>query len=258
MKRFRTTPPLHPDPGSLNPEIEELQYLIDSMGINDIWRVFRIMSEFSESFEALSRLPDAVTIFGSARTPESDPNYAKARELGARIARKGFAVVTGGGPGIMEAANRGAHEAGGVSVGLNIDLPFEQKPNPYITYGLDYHYFFVRKVMLVKYAVAFVIFPGGYGTLDELFESLTLIQTRRIKPFPIVLFGVEYWGGLIDWIKKRALAEGNISPEDLALFHCTDSLDIVMDVIASSSQITHKIESDRKQEKIDSLKPAPL
>lgn len=218
--------------------IDEQQYLLDSIGVDDVWRVFRVMSEFAESFEKLSRIPDAVSIFGSARTTEDHPQYQNARQLGKRIAEQGFTVVTGGGPGIMEAANRGAYEQGGLSVGLNIELPFEQAPNPYITMGLGYHYFFVRKVMLVKYSVAFVIFPGGFGTLDELFESLTLIQTQRIKPFPVILFGSDYWKGLIDWIHQRMLKEAYIAEKDLDLFHCTDSIDEAMRIINSSKQIS--------------------
>lgn len=218
-------------------QLDEMQYLVDAMGVDDVWRVFRIMAEFAESFETLGKMPDAVTIFGSARTPEIDPMYQKARELGARIAQEKLAACTGGGPGIMEAANRGAYEAGGASIGMNIELPFEQTPNPYTTMGLSFRYFFVRKVMLVKYSVAFVIFPGGFGTLDELFESLTLIQTRRIKPFPVVMFNRGYWSGLIDWIKTRLLEDGNISEKDLDLFHCTDSIDETIEIIKSSDQI---------------------
>lgn len=220
--------------------IEDRQYLIDQMGVGDIWRVFRIMSEFAESFETLGKLPGAVTIFGSARTREDDPNYVNARELGRRVAAEGLAVITGGGPGVMEAANRGAYENQGISVGLNIELPMEQKPNPFITVGLDYHYFFVRKVMLVKYASAFVIFPGGYGTLDELFESLTLIQTHRIKRFPVILFGVDYWGGLVDWLKTRVIESHNISPNDLELFTPTDSINEAMERILSSELIERR------------------
>lgn len=213
------------------------QYLIDSMGIDDIWRVFRIMAEFAESFEILSKLPYAVTVFGSARTKEDHHYYQQARELGKRIAKEHFATVTGGGPGIMEAANRGAYENGGLSVGMNIELPMEQDPNPYTTTTIDYHYFFVRKVMLVKYSVAFVIFPGGFGTMDELFESLTLMQTHRIKQFPVILYGSEYWAGLVEWIKNTLLEHGNISPEDLELFHITDSIDEAIELIKASSLI---------------------
>lgn len=221
-------------------DVDELQYMVDYMGINDIWRVFRIMAEFSESFSALSKLPDAVSIFGSARTPPEAPPYPQAQTLAHRIAKKNLAVITGGGPGIMEAGNRGAYEAGGISVGLNIELPFEQSPNKYITHGLGFHYFFVRKVMLVKYSIAFVIFPGGYGTLDELFESLTLIQTRRMKPFPIILIGTDYWCGLRRWLRERVLAEANIDADDLQLFHCTDSLDEAMQIIDRAAQNASK------------------
>ncbi len=217
---------------------DQRQFLIDYMGIGDVWRVFRIMSEFAESFEILAKLPPAVSIFGSARTPEDHPRYENARELGRRIAQEKLATVTGGGPGIMEAANRGAFESEGVSVGLNIELPLEQEPNPYITTGLNFRYFFIRKVMLVKYSIAFVIFPGGYGTLDELFESLTLIQTKRIKSFPVILFESEYWSGLIEWIKKRLIVENNISPEDLELFRCTDSIDEAIEIIKQSDLIS--------------------
>lgn len=218
----------------LNSIDDKRQYLIDYMGVEDIWRVFRIMAEFAESFEMLGKLDNAVSVFGSARTPEDHPRYVKARELGYRIAQEGLPVYTGGGPGIMEAANRGAFEAGGESVGLNIQLPMEQKPNKYITSGLDFRYFFVRKVMLVKYSIAFVIFPGGFGTMDELFESLTLIQTHRIKRFPIILFDTKYFSGLIDWIKTRMLEDGNISKGDLNLIHTTDSIDEAIDLIKQS------------------------
>jgi len=213
------------------------QYLIDTMGINDIWRVFRIMAEFAESFEVLGKLPYSVTVFGSARTKEEDLYYQQARELGRRIAAENCATITGGGPGIMEAANRGAYEAGGISIGMNIKLPMEQEPNPYTTTTVDYHYFFVRKVMLVKYSVAFVIFPGGFGTMDELFESLTLMQTHRIKTFPVILFGSRYWQGLVEWIKNTMLENGNISPEDLNLFHLTDSIDETVELIKASDLI---------------------
>ncbi len=219
---------------------EQLQYVVDALGIDDIWRVFRILAEFTESFEALNPLKNAVSIFGSARTPEGHPQYEMARELGRRIALEGLPVITGGGPGIMEAANRGAYEAQGISVGMNIQLPMEQKPNPYITMGLNFRYFFIRKVMLVKYSIAFVIFPGGFGTMDELFESLTLIQTHRIRAFPVVLFGTEYWSGLVEWLQSKVLAEHNISPPDLNLFTLTDSIDETLEIIKKSEQYVGK------------------
>jgi uncharacterized protein (TIGR00730 family) len=192
---------------------------------SDPWRSLRILSEFVEGFDALAGIDRAVTIFGSARTKEDDPYYGMARELGALLSREGFAVITGGGPGIMEAANRGAHEAGGLSIGCNIELPHEQSVNPYVDLAVEFRYFFARKVMFVKYADAFAIFPGGFGTLDELFESLTLIQTGKIRHFPVVLVGKSYWGGLIDWLKREPLAHGTIQAEDLELLTVTDDME---------------------------------
>ncbi|HZU06728.1 MAG TPA: TIGR00730 family Rossman fold protein [Chloroflexota bacterium] len=188
----------------------------------DTWRVLRILGEFVEGFDELSQLGPAVSVFGSARVPPTDPLYELARAIGRELARAGFAVITGGGPGLMEAANRGAAEAGGVSVGCNIELPFEQQINAYVTLPLNFRYFFVRKVMFVKYAVAFVILPGGFGTLDELFEALNLVQTRKIHDFPLILVGHAYWQGLLDWLRTVVLAEGKISAEDLALLTVTD------------------------------------
>jgi uncharacterized protein (TIGR00730 family) len=197
----------------------------------DPWRVMRINSEFVSGFDTLASLPPAVTIFGSARVSENDAMYAAARELARRLAGEQFAVITGGGPGIMEAGNRGAVEGGGISVGCNIELPFEQGMNEYVRIAVDFRYFFVRKTMFVKYANAFVIFPGGFGTLDELFESLTLIQTGKIHNFPVVLFGSTYWEGLIRWLCDTMLAEGKISREDLQLLILTDSIDEAVDII---------------------------
>src|SRR5919107_250718 len=179
---------------------------LDEFKHTDTWRVFRSMGEFVEGFDELATVTRGVSIFGSARTPPDSPHYAAAQETAGLLVRAGFAVITGGGPGIMEAANRGAFEAKGVSIGCNIELPFEQKPNPYQTRSLTLNYFFVRKTMFVKYSTAFIIFPGGFGTLDELFEALTLIQTRKIKNFPVVLVGSEYWGGMMTWIKDKLLA----------------------------------------------------
>ncbi len=200
----------------------EKQYLVDALSIEESWRIFRIMAEFVESIEELSTLRNAVSIFGSARVKPGDSCYQQAEYLSRRLAEKGFSVITGGGPGVMEAANKGASEGGGKSVGMNIRLPFEQKPNPYSNVSIDYKYFFIRKVMFVKYAVAYVIFPGGYGTLDELFEALTLIQTRRIKSFPVVLLGSSYWKGLMEWMSDTMLKENMILPEDLDLIRITD------------------------------------
>jgi uncharacterized protein (TIGR00730 family) len=200
----------------------EKQYVVDALSIEESWRVFRIMAEFVEAIETLSGVKNAVSIFGSARTKPGDPYYAKAELLARLLAEKGFGVITGGGPGVMEAANKGAAEAGGQSVGMNIRLPFEQKPNPYANLTIDSKYFFIRKVMFVKYAVAYVILPGGFGTMDELFEALTLIQTKRIKSFPVILMGSEYWKGLFDWLRETMLRDNKISPEDLERFQIID------------------------------------
>jgi uncharacterized protein (TIGR00730 family) len=189
---------------------------------SDPWRVLRILSEFVEGFDALAEIPPAISVFGSARISEDDPMYKAAREVAAEIASAGLAVITGGGPGIMEAANRGAHEAGGCSIGCNIELPFEQAANPYADITIDFEHFFVRKTMFVKYAEGFVVFPGGFGTLDELFESLTLIQTGKVVHFPVILFGSHYWNGLVTWLRERLLAEGKIAAPDLDIFTVID------------------------------------
>jgi hypothetical protein len=200
----------------------------------DTWRVFRIMGEFVEGFDELATLTRGISIFGSARTRTDDLDYQAARETAALLARAGFAVITGGGPGIMEAANRGAFEAGGLSIGCNIELPFEQNSNPYLTKDLKFKYFFVRKMMFVKYSLGFIIFPGGFGTLDELFEALTLIQTKKIRNFPVVLFGSAYWGGLLGWIRDFAMKQGKVTEQDLKLLHLTDSPAEVVQIIVSS------------------------
>src|SRR5712692_3465615 len=185
----------------------------------DPWRVLRIMGEFVEGFDTLADVRNAVTIFGSARTPSDDVFYEKAIETTRLLAKQGFAIITGGGPGIMEAANRGAQEGGGLSIGCNIELPFEQGTNPYVGRAINFRYFFVRKTMFVKYSTAFVVFPGGYGTMDELFEALTLIQTGKVKHFPVVLFGSAYWNGMVAWLRERVAGEGKINTTDLELFH---------------------------------------
>jgi uncharacterized protein (TIGR00730 family) len=190
---------------------------------HDPWRVLRILGEYVHGFDALAEVGAAVAIFGSARTRPPDPYYQAARTLAGLLARAGFAVITGGGPGIMEAANRGAREAGGLSVGCNIELPREQGTNAYVDVSVNFRYFFCRKTMFVKYSEGFVLFPGGFGTLDELFEALTLIQTRKIKRFPVVMFGKSYWDGLLTWMRERLLTEGKIDPEDLGLMTVTDS-----------------------------------
>ncbi|MBL7501391.1 TIGR00730 family Rossman fold protein [Frankia sp. CNm7] len=192
---------------------------------SDPWRVLRIQSEFVEGFGLLADLPRAVTVFGSARVPSDHPDYTVGRRLGAGLAEAGFAVITGGGPGAMEAANRGAQEAGGLSVGLGIELPFEQRLNDWVDLGVSFRYFFVRKTMFVKYAEAFVILPGGFGTLDELFEALTLVQTTKVTRFPVVLMGTEYWRGLVDWLRSSVAGTGRIKESDLDLFSLTDDVD---------------------------------
>jgi len=189
---------------------------------SDPWRSLRILSEFVEGFDALAEVGPAVSVFGSARAAPEHRYYRQARELGRRLAEAGYAVITGGGPGIMEAANRGCQEGGGLSIGCNIELPTEQGLNPYVDLGVEFRYFFARKVMFVKYADAFVIFPGGYGTLDELFEAVTLIQTRKVRDFPLILMGTDYWTGMIDWIRGSLLAEAAIDPEDVDLLRLTD------------------------------------
>jgi uncharacterized protein (TIGR00730 family) len=209
----------------------EKQFIIDDLKLGESWRLFRIIGEFVEGVEKLYDLGPAVSIFGSARTKPDDPDYALAARTAALFAKENFAVITGGGGGIMEAANKGAAEAGGVSVGLNISLPFEQKPNPYANIQLQFHYFFVRKVMFVKYAMAYIIMPGGFGTLDELFEAVTLIQTHRIRPLPVFLMGSDYWGGLVDWIRARLLKEKFISPEDIEIFQVIDEPEEVVKAV---------------------------
>lgn len=201
----------------------------------DPWRIFRIMAEFVDSFETMSQVGPSVTVFGSARTPPTDPFYQASVDLSKLLAANNLAVITGGGPGIMEAANRGAAEGKGRSVGLNIRLPFEQKPNPFANIPIDFHYFFARKVCFVKYSIAFIFMPGGFGTLDEFFEVATLVQTRRIPHFPLILFGRSYWSGLLKWIKSTLDKNGFISPGDMELFSLTDdpkeAVDIVLDYL---------------------------
>jgi uncharacterized protein (TIGR00730 family) len=212
----------------------EQKYALDNTVVGDSWRMFRIMSEFVDGFDAMSTIDiPAVTIYGSARTPVDDPYYKLAEKIAAELAKSGYGVITGGGPGIMEAANKGAFEADGLSIGLNISLPHEQHGNPYTNFPLNFNYFFVRKVMLMKYSMAFICMPGGFGSLDELFESLTLIQTERIRPFPIVLVGSDFWSGLVKWIEDKMLTMGNISAEDIQLFKILDDVDDIVKYIKS-------------------------
>ncbi|TDD37994.1 TIGR00730 family Rossman fold protein [Actinomadura sp. KC06] len=222
--------------GRAVPQTTTDQRLLDGRGPADWvhadpWRVLRIQAEFVEGFGLLAELPKAVSVFGSARTKPGNGEYELAVEIGARLHDAGYAVITGGGPGIMEAANKGCLDNGGLSVGLGIELPFEQRLNDHIGIGLEFRYFFVRKTMFVKYSQAFVVLPGGFGTLDELFEAITLVQTRKITRFPIVLVGTEFWGGLLDWIEKSMLPSGKISPQDLDLIHLTDDPEEVVRII---------------------------
>jgi uncharacterized protein (TIGR00730 family) len=227
------------------------QRLLDSRGPSDWvhadpWRVLRIQSEFVEGFGLLAELPQAVSVFGSARTPSDHPEYAAARAIGGALARAGYAVITGGGPGTMEAVNRGASEAGGISVGLGIELPFEQRLNDWVDIGINFRYFFARKTMFVKYAQAFVIMPGGFGTMDELFESLTLVQTRKVTRFPVILYGTAYWSGLLDWIRTSVLPGGKISAPDIDLLTVTDSVDEIVTRVIESAQ-EHSVQANAEQ-----------
>jgi uncharacterized protein (TIGR00730 family) len=210
----------------------------------DTWRTLRITGEFVEGFDALADVGPAVTIFGSARVGRRNRYYGAARRLATALAKQGFAIITGGGPGIMEAANRGAKEGGGLSIGCNIELPFEQGLNEYVDLGMEFRYFFVRKVMFVKYAEAFVIFPGGFGTLDELFEALTLIQTGKVDNFPVVLYGTEYWEGMLRWIRERPLYEEKISPEDLDLLIVTSDVEEACDAITKSYRSRERAQTE--------------
>jgi uncharacterized protein (TIGR00730 family) len=213
----------------------------DEFTHTDTWRVFRIMGEFVEGFDELATLTRGISIFGSARSKPDDPYYKAAQETAGLLSREGFAVITGGGPGIMEAANRGAFEAGGLSIGCNIELPFEQNPNQYLTRSVTFKYFFVRKMMFVKYSLGFVIFPGGFGTLDELFEALTLIQTKKIRDFPVILFGRDYWGGLLNWIRDYMLSQGKVNAHDIRLFQVTDSPAEVVEIMKKSQDSTEHL-----------------
>jgi uncharacterized protein (TIGR00730 family) len=206
---------------------------------SDPWRALRILSEFVEGFDALAAVGPAVTIFGSARVTETDPSYELARTIARKLAETGFAIITGGGPGVMEAANRGCREGGALSVGCNIELPHEQGLNPYVDLGVEFRYFFARKTMFVKYADAFVILPGGFGTLDELFEALTLIQTGKVRDFPVVLVGTAYWNGLLDWMRKVQLPAGAITESDLDLLRLTDDADEVVRIVRAYAARAH-------------------
>jgi uncharacterized protein (TIGR00730 family) len=230
------------------------QKLLDSRAradwkTRDAWRALRILSEFVEGFDTLSELPPAVSVFGSARSRQGSPEWDMAERLGAALAKAGYAVITGGGPGVMAAANKGAAEAQGLSVGLGIELPFEQGLNEWVDIGIDFRYFFARKTMFVKYAQAFVVLPGGFGTLDELFEALTLVQTRKVTRFPVVLMGAAYWGGLIGWLRDTMLAEGKIGTADLELLLMTDDVDrAVAHIVEADAALAAEQEAVRRLE----------
>ncbi|MDD2316114.1 MAG: TIGR00730 family Rossman fold protein [Desulfobacterales bacterium] len=209
----------------------EKQFVIDALTTREPWRIFKIMGEFVEGVDALHELGPAVSIFGSARVLPTEPYYKKAEKIAELFVKSGFAVITGGGGGIMEAANKGAAKANGVSVGLNIILPHEQKPNKYANTRIEFKYFFIRKVMFLKYAHAYIVLPGGFGTLDELFEAITLIQTHRMKPFPVILVGSEYWAGMIEWIRSSLLSEEKISPKDMDIVQVMDDPEEIVRVI---------------------------
>ena len=217
-------------------DLNHRQYVLNGLAAKESWRLFKIMAEFVEGFEELPKVYPAITIFGSTRVTPGHPYYQKAEEIARLLAREGFSVITGGGPGIMEAANKGAAEAGAYSVGLNIKLPREQQPNPYANVKLEFRYFFVRKVMMAKYAVGFMCLPGGYGTLDEFFEAVTLVQTHKIRPVPIVLVERKFWQGLVDWMKERLLTEGMISEEDLELFAVLDEPEEVVSFLKEKAR----------------------
>jgi uncharacterized protein (TIGR00730 family) len=221
-------------------EAVKFPFAIDRLTTQDIRLLFRITAEFIDGLEALAPVSPAVSVFGSTRIGPDDPTYATAEQIGRLLAQHGYAVITGGGPGVMEAANKGAYEAGGVSVGLNIELPLQQVPNRYVTKLVNFQHFFVRKVMFVKHSIAFVILPGGYGTLDELFESVILIQTQKIKPFPVILVGTEYWKGLLDWLRDPVMEEGNIAPDDLSTLKIARSPEEVVQLIKDSSTAGHQ------------------
>ena len=209
----------------------EKQFIVDDLNIGEPWRLFKIMGEFVEGIDTLHEIGPAVSFFGSARIKPSDSIYKKTEKLAKLFVENNFGVITGGGGGVMEAANKGAAEAGGTSVGLNIVLPFEQKPNSFANVKIEFKYFFIRKVMFVKYATAYIILPGGFGTLDELFEAVTLIQTHRIRPFPLILVDSDYWAGLIDWIKTKLLSEKRISPEDIEILQVMDEPDEIVKAV---------------------------
>jgi uncharacterized protein (TIGR00730 family) len=231
-------------PSTLDEEIIAAQEAAVVSTLTDLDRIERIERELRMGFEALAHVGAAASFFGSARTPRDDPEYELAREAARRVGEAGLAVITGGGPGTMEAANRGAQDAGALSIGLNIELPFEQGMNPWVELGLEFHYFFIRKVMFVRYASGFVVLPGGFGTLDELFESLTLIQTGKVRNFPVILVGRDYWRGLLEWVVERPLGENKISSEDIERYTLTDDPDEIREIIQSAAHRQARQPSD--------------
>jgi len=242
-----TQPLIKPKAPIPQEQVKEIEHAVDraihfDFTLTDPWRVFRIMSEFVEGFDALSHIPPSVAIFGSARVKPDDPAYQAATETAKLLAEAGFGIITGGGPGIMEAANKGAQEGGNVSIGCNIELPFEQKSNPYLDISLDFRYFFVRKTMFIKYAEAFVIFPGGFGTMDELFEALTLIQTKKVSHFPVILYDSSYWAGLINWIRDSMLTSEKILPEDAGLLRLSDSPQEICKIVLEAYEESYRQE----------------
>jgi uncharacterized protein (TIGR00730 family) len=247
-KKKLRPPSQQKSPEELREELHENERAIHTdYTLTDPWRVFRIMSEFVSGFEALTHIPPSVAMFGSARVKPEDPLYQMATNTAKLLAEAGFGIITGGGPGIMEASNKGAKEGGGSSVGCNIELPFEQHLNPYTDISIEFRYFFVRKMMFVKYSEAFIIFPGGFGTLDEMFEAITLIQTKKIQHFPVILYDTKYWQGLMDWIKQTLLATGKISHQDIDLIHLTDDPKEIVRIVTESYQ-------QRYEEEIAELK----
>lgn len=247
----RLTPPLVSPTSPVSQEqVSQEEHAFDramnfDFTLTDPWRVMRITSEFVNGFDALAHIPPAVTIFGSARTRTDNPEYASATETARLLAKAGFAIITGGGPGVMEAANKGAMEGGNLSIGCNIELPFEQSSNQYLDISLDFSYFFVRKTMFMKYSNAFVIYPGGFGTMDELFEALTLIQTKKVSNFPIILYGSTYWSGLVNWITDTMLPKGKVSPEDINLLHVSDNPEEICKLVCEAYKENYRLEREQ-------------
>ncbi|HZO74587.1 MAG TPA: TIGR00730 family Rossman fold protein [Ktedonobacteraceae bacterium] len=250
LLRRPTQPLISPSEPVPHERVQEERHALDralnfDFTLTDPWRVFRIMSEFVNGFDALSHIPPSVAIFGSARIQPDHPSYLAAEETARMLARSGFGIITGGGPGIMEAANKGAQEGGSISIGCNIELPFEQHLNPYIDIALDFNYFFVRKTMFIKYAEGFVIFPGGFGTMDELFEALTLIQTKKVSHFPVILYDSKFWGGMVNWINDAMVEMGTVNAEDAALLCMSDDPLEICKIVTESYQESYQ--QDRLQ-----------